>query len=182
LARDVRCALITGRINVKATAAIIGRSAGYIGSSLHGAVTAVAFAKPLAVLGHSMDGTHEGSLRPVGITGAVTTTPAGLVACFATTAARDLDAARQGAQDAARTSFQTLLNALDAPREIDPKHAQTAQKTAKSLCALEQQMMPAGSLQDIKRHLLRLLHRVPLLSKPYRAFRMQQKLRRATGR
>lgn len=179
--RGVRAALIAGRINVKHTAAIIGRSAGYIGSSLHGAVTAVAFAKPLAVLGHSMDGKHEGSLRAVGISGAVTTTSAGLVACFETTAGSDLPAARIQAQNAARASFDRLLMAMDAPRDIDPIQAEKAQNTAQALHELEQDMMPVASFQEIKRRLLRALHRVPVLSKPYRALRMRQKLRRATG-
>jgi hypothetical protein len=179
-ARGVQCALIAGRINVKHTAALIGRSAGYIGSSLHGAVTAIAFAKPLAVLGHSMDGKHEGSLRAVGITGAVTTTPEGLVGCFETTSARDLEMDRAHAQGAARTSFQTLLTALEAPQVLDPQQAEKTLMTANGLHRLEQDQMPRVSVKEIKRRALRLLHGVPMLSKSYRAFRMRQKLARAT--
>lgn len=179
-ARGVDCTLIGGRINVKDTAAIIGASAGYIGSSLHGAVTAVAFAKPLAVLGHSMDGKHAGSLQAVGITGAVTTTPAGLPACFASTAASDVKAARLRAQDAARSSFATLLAALETLHEIDPKQAQIAQKAAVSLHAWEMDQVRPFSKSEIKRQLLRALHRIPVLSKPYRAFRIKQKVARAT--
>lgn len=181
IARGIDCTLIKGRINVKDTAALIGRSAGYIGSSLHGAVTAVAFGKPLAVLGHSMDGKHEGSLRAVGITGAVTTEPSGLVSCFATTAGSDRQAARTRAQDAARASFDTLLDALDAELTPDPTAVQLAQDTAQVLHHDEMAAMPVGSKAEMKRVVLRLLHRVPMLSRPYRAFRMHQKLRRATS-
>ena len=180
VARGIECTLIKGRINVKDTAALIGRSTGYIGSSLHGAVTAVAFAKPLAVLGHSMDGKHEGSLRAVGITGAVTTEPAGLVSCFATTAGSDRQAARIRAQDAARASFDRLLNALEADFIPDPAVVQLAQDTAQILHRNEMAAMPVVSKAEIKRLLLPLLHRVPVMSRPYRAFRMRQKLRRAT--
>ena len=175
----VDCTLVKGRINVKDTAAIIGGSAGYIGSSLHGAVTAVAFAKPLAVLGHSMDGKHAGSLEAVGITGAVTTTPAGLPACFATTAASDLTAARMRAQTAARASFDKLLGALDSIAETDPVTAQKAQDAARALHQWETDQVPAFSKAEIKRVLLRLLHRMPAISKPYRALRIRQKMARA---
>ncbi|WP_312021787.1 polysaccharide pyruvyl transferase family protein [Yoonia sp.] len=178
--RGIECTLIRGLINVKDTAALIGGSAGYIGSSLHGAVTAVAFAKPIAVLGHSMDGKHEGCLKAVGISGAVTTTPEGLAKCFETTAASDLKVTRARAQDAARKSFDTLLLALVTMREIDPAVVKDAQKRAAELSASETAAMPVMSKMEIKRRLLRGLHRFPALSKRYHALRIRQKVGRAT--
>lgn len=180
-ARGVDCTLVPGRINVKDTAAVIGASSGYIGTSLHGAVTAVAFGKPLAVMGHSMDGKHAGSLQAVGIDGVVTTTPAGLPVCFATSVASDLGAARDAAQSAAKASFETLLQAMQSPREIDPTQAETAQKAAQALQAWEAAQVPPLSKAEIKRQLLRVLHRMPWLSQRYRAMRLKQKVARAAA-
>ncbi|MEL6641145.1 MAG: polysaccharide pyruvyl transferase family protein [Pseudomonadota bacterium] len=172
----IRTHLIRGKINVKETAALVGQSAGYIGSSLHGAVTAVAFAKPLAVLGHSMDGKHEGSLRAVGINGAVTTSPGDLPDCFRRTDAMDHSDARQRAQSAARASFDRLLCALDTAPQPSRAVAEQAKAAAAALHQSEMAEVPPGSAAEIKRLAFRALTRVPALDRPYRAFRMRQKL------
>ncbi len=174
------CHLVRGQINVKETAALIGRSAGYIGSSLHGAVTAVSVGKPLAVLGHSMDGKHEGTMKAVGIHGAVTTTPQGLVECFERTSSMDAQATRANAQMAAEVSFRSLLDALANDKQTTPQISAEALNAARSLRKYEAERVRFGSAAETKRLILRTLHSVPAFSEAYSARRIRKKLRSAT--
>jgi len=175
-AAGVTAHLAKGLLNVKATAALLGCSDGYIGSSLHGAVSAVAFAKPLAVLGHSMDGKHEGSLRNVGINGAVCITPADLVGCFATTAAMDMGKARAHAQGMARKSFDRFLTALRATNTQSADRQDQARKAAQALVHFETTQHGAFSAYEIKRHILRWLVQRPALYRSYRKLKDRRRM------
>lgn len=155
--------LVRGRLNVKDTAALIGMAAGYVGSSLHGAVTSVAFGRPLAVLGHSTDGKHAGTLRAVGITDVVAIKSEDLSACFHASEAQDLAAARTTAQEVARNSINALMDAIaDGVSETQPENLQEA---ATKLIISERTTRPVF---EAKRLVLRFIGRTSGLSELHR--------------
>ena len=171
-AEGVRVHLARGLLNVKDTAALVGMSAGYVGSSLHGAVTAVAFARPLAVLGHAPDGKHEGTLRSVELPGLVAVESGDLPARFDASEALDRDAARTRAQARARASADGLLDAVAS----GASEARTDQLAAASsrLVTLEREVYGAG---ELKRLALRTIRRLPGLSWAYRRWRLWKAFR-----
>lgn len=177
----VKNTIARGEVNVKVTAALIGQSAGYCGSSLHGAVTAVAFSRPIAVLGHSMDGKHEGSMRAIGVSGSVTTASAGLPACFETTSKTDLNETRSRAQKAARDCFDGLVLSLKQARGPNERN-DLAVDAAYALVAAEAQTARQFGPARLKRTLLRVLHSVPLIGSGYRNMRLRQRINKSISR
>jgi polysaccharide pyruvyl transferase WcaK-like protein len=171
-ARGVPCFIIPELVNVKATAAIIGNSAGYIGTSLHGAVTAVAFGRPLAVLGHSMDGKHEGTLQSVGLPGLVCTDPLELPGCFLKSQTMDQSAARRHAHSLAKLSFEALVDAMRSPRSISANELLIAREAIDSLVKLEVEQASVISLKEMKRLVLRLIRSNSVTYVFYERFRM----------
>jgi polysaccharide pyruvyl transferase WcaK-like protein len=164
--------LVSGRINVKDVAALIGMSAGYVGSSLHGAVTAVSFGRPLAVLGHTPDGKHSGTLQSVNIFGVTTTQSQELPECFRRSRARDQVADRRTAQDLARASIDKLMDAIAEHRS----EADSAAFDHASQDLLDRERTPHPR-EDLKRAVLRLVRKIPGLSALYRQFRIQKAFR-----
>lgn len=175
-AHGVTCHLVGGQVNVKVTAALVGQSAGYVGSSLHGAVTAVAFARPLAVLGHSLDGKHEGTLAAVGLPGLVAIASPDLPERFARAGGLDRKAARVTAHGLARNSFNGLIDGLLAAEPPHPDRTARAQAAAAALIAQEKATAPSA----IKRLALRAVRATPGLSDLYRRYRVW-KVFRHTG-
>jgi polysaccharide pyruvyl transferase WcaK-like protein len=176
-ARGVPCGLIAGLRNVKVTAAIIGTAKGYVGSSLHGAVTAVAFARPLAVLGHSMDGKHEGTLRAVGLPGLVAIRSDDLPDRFRTSLTCDLAQARTYAQKRAEDDFQALIDEMTAFRPPISDAALHGMATAEELIAIEAAAAPLLSLRELKRIALRMIRATPLIRILYASTRLRRKFR-----
>ena len=173
----IETVLIRGRINVKDTAAVLSQAAGYIGSSLHGAVGAVAFGMPLAVLGHSMDGKHEGTLNSVGVAGCTTTEPGGLAACFAKSEGLDRAAVRDRAQAQARAGFDQVLAALTAtPRENAQARAAIEQLVAWERDGTHQ----IEQVSEAKRFALRQIYRNASVQSLYHRTRLRQRIAKAT--
>lgn len=170
--KGVAVHLMGGRRNVKDTAALVGMSAGYIGSSLHGAVTAVAFARPLAVLGHSPDGKHAGTLRAVGITGVTATQSGDLPACFAHSETLDITAARATAQRLAQTSVDGLFDAIVNARS--EARVDGLEIAVEQLVADERRMRPRA---ELKRAILRTLRKIPGLAALHRRYSLQKAFR-----
>lgn len=176
LARGVKCHLVRGLVNVKVTAAIIGASKGYIGSSLHGAVTAVAFAQPLAVLGHSLDGKHEGTLRSVGLPGLVSVDPEGLPDIFAHATTLDHTAHRASAQEIARTGYAALVEDIKNRPALDVDHIIDGTRAAAELIQYEFAASKPLSKHEMKRVILRTIRDLPIIGGAYEAFRFRKKL------
>ena len=171
-AKGVATHLMGGRRNVKDTAALVALSAGYIGSSLHGAVTAIAFARPLAVLGHTADGKHAGTLRAVSITDVVATRSADLPGCFSHSETLDLVAARETAQRLARASVDGLFDAIqNTPSNMPAKGLRTA---SKQLIAAERRIAPKA---EAKRLILRAIRKTPGLAGLHRWWGLQKAFR-----
>ena len=175
-AAGVRVHLVAGLLNVKDTAALVGMSGGYIGSSLHGAVSAVAFGRPLAVLGHSPDGKHAGTLRAVGITGVVATKSDDLPACFDASTAQDQAAARSEAQTLARASIDSLTDAIaNAASEA------RSEDLASAADQLITQERNTSAKFEAKRLVLRTIRRTPGLAGLYRKWGLQKVFKKALG-
>lgn len=180
-ALGVNTHLVTGRINVKDTLSVISGAYGYVGSSLHGAVAAVAFGIPLAALGHSPDGKHEGTLNSVGIHGCTGTKVTELPDCFSRSEMLDLAGARKRAQAQAETDFAALLDALTRPAQQPEAVRNQALTAIRELVHREQTLHRGGSGYEIKRLVLRMLQRSGLYSAYGRA-RARQRIARAAPR
>ncbi|AKQ40992.2 hypothetical protein CP97_01400 [Aurantiacibacter atlanticus] len=159
------------RQNVMDTAALIARSAGYIGTSLHGAVTAAAFALPMSVYsGHGKkNGKHYQTLLAAGIDDGVFHSLDDLADCFAASGASDLVARSKVAQDRARKSVEILSEAILAPKEtrppLDPADISAicqADRTTVSTCK-----------ERVKRRVFSLLRSFPTLYEGYRSIRLR---------
>lgn len=168
-AEGVETYLAKGRVNVKDTAALVGLSAGYIGSSLHGAVTAVSFGKPVAVLGHSPDGKHAGTLASVGLTGVVTQYSADLPGCFAHALKLDWDGARQRSATLARASIDALFAAIETSQT--EARTDNLQASSEELIAIERK---PELREDFKKMLQRIIRVIPKLSNAYSAWRIKK--------
>lgn len=166
-ARGVTAHLVRGQLNVKDTAALVGMAAGYVGSSLHGAVTSVAFGRPMAVLGHSPDGKHAGTLRAVGVTGVVATTSADLPGCFAHSTTLDQAADRSHAQALAQASIDGLMDAIAA--SASEAQTQGLEAAAATLITAERSSPPVA---EAKRLVLRTVRATPGLSELHRRWRL----------
>lgn len=173
----IETVLIQGRINVKDTAAVLSQAAGYIGSSLHGAVGAVAFGIPLAVLGHSMDGKHEGTLKSVGVTGCTTVSPMDLPACFTKSEGLDRPAIRARAQTQARAGFDQVLAALQAT----PGRNEAAKAAVEQLAAWEREgTHQIEQVSEAKRFALRQIYRNASVQSLYHRTRLRQRIAKTT--
>lgn len=157
--------LVRGLLNVKDTAALIGMSQGYIGSSLHGAVTAVSFGIPLAVLGHTPDGKHAGTLKSVGVEGVVATQNKDLPECFQKSLSIDRDKARANAHVLARSSVEALFDAI---RTGQSEASENDLSVATQLIELER---APNIKSDVKRLVLRIVRQTPIVSAFYRWWR-----------
>ncbi|MGV6804443.1 MAG: polysaccharide pyruvyl transferase family protein [Ruegeria sp.] len=171
--------LVGGRINVKDTLSVISGAVGYVGSSLHGAVAAVAFGMPLAVLGHTPDGKHEGTLNSVGIYGCTGTLPNQLPACFTHSETLDLAAVRARAQDQARADFARVLDALTGP--LPDTEQKASLEAIDQLVRREQTARQGGASYEVKRFLLRMMQHSGLYS-AYGKARARQRIARAAPR
>lgn len=109
--------------NVKSTAALIGNSAGYIGSSLHGAVTAAAFGRPMTVFAGSGGerGKHKQTLLAAGIEAGVAAQVSGLAEEFARSSSLDGEKLAIEAARRAKAGFDSLFQSMIGPsRETEP--------------------------------------------------------------
>jgi len=113
--------LFCNKINVKDTAAIIGASAGYVGTSLHGAVTAVSFGLPLAVYSRNTHSKHEGTLRKAGVVGATTHCLSKLSTCFEHMSKKPMNELQVNAKRLAERDIQIVINSLKGARAKRPQ-------------------------------------------------------------
>lgn len=99
-------------LEVLDTAAVIAGCDGFIGTSLHGAVAAVSFAKPKAILTKSIDGKHAQTLIAAGADGAACTAINDIPATFRANLAINHAAERAEACRRAARDFSLLCNAI----------------------------------------------------------------------
>ncbi len=117
----VEVCLISDRINVKDTAAVFSQAYGYCGSSLHGAVTAVAFEKKLAVLGHTETGKHAGVMRAISLVDVTTTKIENLEACLNSSKEYDMSRILSSAIENAEKGLDQLAERLQNPKKKEEK-------------------------------------------------------------
>jgi len=96
-------------------ASIIFNSGGYCGSSLHGAITSIAFNRPLAVLTPKMPYKHDGVLRTVGIEGVVTTRCEELPEAFIKSLSLNLSNAAFTGVENADAAFDQIASIIKTP-------------------------------------------------------------------
>lgn len=168
LAAGLQSGLLPERINIMDTTALIGSSAGYVGTSLHGAVTAVSFGLPLAVLAKSLQGKHQQTLAAAGIADAVTDRIAGLEHCFAARMQSDSKSISEQAANRALDDFNLVLSALVGPRVRRPavNPANVAEMRRLDRAAV------VGIRHHLNRKFLLTLQKFPLAYERYRAMRV----------
>lgn len=116
-------------LKVRDTAALLSACAAYVGSSLHGAVAGVAFARPMAILSKHLEGKHAQTLLSAGVDGLVTDRVEALPELLALARGRDLEAAREEAMARARADHALMCDAIAAPRGPRPPIDQQALAT-----------------------------------------------------
>lgn len=173
--KGVRAEVIGGSRNVKSIASVISRSRGYVGSSLHGAVAAVSFAVPLASLGKSMDGKHNGTLQSVGYEGVATDKISDLPDCFARSERHDLGAVRAEAEARAEKGLAEFIAAMEAPGP-SADTIDTARSAALRLVKAERDAAKSSVKSQIKRRMLRILRSTPALNAAYQKMRIRQRI------
>ncbi len=166
-----RIHIAEGLPDVLATAALLSQCDGYVGSSLHGAVASVSFAKPMAVLAQSLAGKHAQTLLSAGVDVGVTDTIADLPACFQRSRATDLVERRAEAMRRAAADFDAMCATLVMPR---PRRPAPAQAEIDALLAIDRQPARPWSVR-IKRWVFSAMRKVPGLWRIYenRKFRKQ---------
>lgn len=161
--------ILGGRINVKDTAAVISQSAGYCGTSLHGAVVAVGFGIPVAVKA-SPTGKHAGVLASIGLEGVVSMNPYELPVCFMRCTSYDMNSIRKYAIRCANVGLDVLVAQLRSGRGAEPVPAAQLQ----AICATDR--APAmGVTMSIRRGVLNALKGMRGASEMY--FMIRQHLR-----
>ncbi len=164
------------RQNVKDTAALIGCSAGYCGTSLHGAVTAAAFALPMATYSGAGKeiGKHAQTLLAAGIDTGVFHRIGDLADCFRRSAQSPLEASRTRARAMAEQGVDRLCARIAAPKE----HLR-APSAADLVAIREIDMRPLGSTRVVlKRKVLSAMRRWPAAYEFYRQLKLQRRFSR----
>ena len=171
LARIVHC-LAADRQNVKDTAALIARSAGYIGTSLHGAVTAAAFALPMAVYSGAGKeaGKHGQTMLAAGIDTGIFHAIPDLDACFARSQESPLKERAAHAQDLARQGVEAMCRAI---LEDKPRKAAIAPADIAALLREDRSTALSRRLR-FKRGAIMAMRKVPGLYETYRSFRLKR--------
>ncbi|WP_442678706.1 polysaccharide pyruvyl transferase family protein [Sphingomonas sp. ASY06-1R] len=159
--------IVPERVKIRDTIALIGCSSGFIGTSLHGAVTAVSFGKPLAVLSSSLNGKHEQTLRSVGVNGAVTDNIGGLRACFERTSSSDMGELADNAASLAERDFIQVVERLKASRQPRPE----IDKNDVVKIVNFDKATVASFKHQLNRNFLLMLRRIPGLYEGYRSLR-----------
>ena len=167
-----RMHLIRGALKVLDTAALLACCAGYVGSSLHGAVAAVSFAKPMAVLSKSLDGKHAQTLLTAGVqAGGVTDRIEDLPQCFCTTTTWDLAENSAEAIRRAERDFDDMARVVLA----DKKPARSiADADLQEIFAYDR--APMGSVVSrMKRTCFTVMRRMPELWRWYERRKFQSR-------
>ena len=176
--RAVTVSLVTGLTGVRDTAAMIGCASGVLTSSLHVAVTSVSFAVPCAVLGHSMDGKHQGTLSTVGLTDAVTTKISDLPVILSRMVDRDLEEFAVTSRSKAGADLDTALSEVrsDTSRRAKTDARQTFARGSTALLDEERSRLSLISIDTLKRVVFSTLRRSPTLSRMYARLRLRRRL------
>lgn len=103
-----RINIVEDKLFVLDTASIISQCAGYVGTSLHGAVSSVSFGKPLAVYSKDLEGKHAQTLSAAGIFGVVTDKIEILIDVLKESMNSDVETLRLQSIEQANSDFQKL--------------------------------------------------------------------------
>lgn len=162
-ARGVKNAVIRGRVNVKQTAAILGTADSVVSTSLHAAVTGIAFARPVAVLAHSLSGKHQGTLALAGVESAVATSVADLDAALAYSQSLDLPKRRIDVgfrvEEGLRKTFSVIDDELRTPTASPEKTFAMAAR----LMAYERALVSVDCILRAKRFILPSLRKLSFI-------------------
>ncbi len=171
LASEVIC-LEDDLRNVRATAALIAASAGYVGSSLHGAVTAAAFARPYAVFAGSggSEGKHRQTLLSAGFDKGTAFTIDSIADCFQDCAGSDLEGSAAIARQRASEGLDALAEAiLGAPVSTVPVDAQDIAEIA------EFDRARITPRKKVRRAIRRIMRRLPIVKNTYRRYMFRRR-------
>jgi polysaccharide pyruvyl transferase WcaK-like protein len=166
-----RMTLIEQRLKTLDTAAVFAASAGYIGTSLHGAVASVSFANPLAILSKDLRGKHAQTLAKAGVEGVVTDHIGALTKTFMASQQQDRAALRDVAIARAAADFDALCQQILAPRQPRPALAPAA---LEALLALDRAKV-AGTKAQLKRSIFQQMRRIPALWAGYERWKFNRR-------
>jgi polysaccharide pyruvyl transferase WcaK-like protein len=161
--QGVRAHLIKGKLNVRDTVGVLSGSSAYCGSSLHGAVVSLSFAKPVAVLGSGTRSKQQGVMRSVGLDDVTTTSVSEMGLCMANALRYDMDSVRDSAVALAGQGADLLSRQLVANRV---ETAKIPQATLDYLLDLDQASVK-GIGKTIKRSILRVTKNTKTLGPTY---------------
>lgn len=167
----VRYSALSDIVNVKDTAAIIAASGGYVGTSLHGAVSSVGFAKPTAVFAKGSGSKHEGTLRRAGVEGVVTTDMNQLGDVFLKAHEMPHEALAVQAAELAQADFKRLIAKFD-----DPNKAQKPEPSDIALLMAADRDKAKGFKAGLQRGILRLVKVYEPAYFQYKRLRLRSKL------
>lgn len=119
-------------IKTNQTAAVLSQSAGYVGTSLHGTITSVAFAKPIAILA-KLNGKYDGVLRNIGVEGVVTEKISGMYESFCISRDMDRIEISDRAYAMASTAFDEIGRVISAPPALRVNDALVSQSVLNSI-------------------------------------------------
>ena len=111
----VNVKLITKYLKTTETAAIIACSSGFCGTSLHGAISSVAFEKPTAVFVKRIPGKHDGVLKNLGMSANVTTNLEDLSHVFKNSLKSDRHMFAQKGMEGAMQGFDVIMETIKKP-------------------------------------------------------------------
>lgn len=149
---EIDAILIPELLNVKETVAILALSSGYCGSSLHGAVVALSFAKPVSVLSNSADGKHTGVMQSVGLQGVVANSFDDLPGCFTKSLEYDLGTISDHAMERADAGLEELVRSIN----VEKSNSELDMEAIDRIIRVDQQAIH-GMTMKVKRMFFRLI-------------------------
>ncbi|RCS46352.1 polysaccharide pyruvyl transferase family protein [Bremerella cremea] len=106
------CILEKRVLTTNQTAAVLRDSEGYVGTSMHGAITALAFAKPATMLVSQIPGKHDGTLAQAGYHELCTLNPAELLERYELSGQLDLIGKAKQAAEEVGVGFDQLVKVM----------------------------------------------------------------------
>lgn len=136
-------------------AAVLRAADGFVGTSLHGAMTTLAFGKPAAIFCKSNVGKHVGCMQTAGLSGIVTTEPTELATAFATAGNLDLTSRSFALQKAAGESLDAAIRSLGQPEELtgdEPLYHAAARANLADIPRGPSERVKAGIYRQLRRN------------------------------
>lgn len=143
------CALEKRALTTNQTAAVLRGSSGYAGTSMHGAITALAFGKPAAILATQIPGKHDGTLAQAGYFDLCTSVPEELSDRLAMASKLELEGMAKKASEQVGKGFDQMVRVLSG--EFPAKTDAGLLKQLIETGVVERGHYPAGLGTQLKR-------------------------------